>query len=702
MGPIAMLLLLLAAGGTFAWTMRRRLAPLLHARADMRWDRVPERVVALLKFGLGQKRLVDPGERDSGLAHVFVFAAFMVLSLRTITLIGMGFSEGFHLPLLGPDTMLGAAYGTAQQTVLLLMLVGVAIFFWFRVIQPKERLTLSVEGWAILLTIASLSLTDILFESADTALHPGEMPVHLYVTTPLAIFWRNSGVSDGALALMSAVGFWVHVVTILAFGNFLPYGKHFHIITGLPTVFLQRLPPVGALSRLDLENSTQFGSAKVTDLTWKEMLDTYSCTECGRCQTHCPTYVTGKPLSHKEVNREIRHHLQEVGPQMPFSLAALLKKAPAQDAAAQGEGATATGPQLPEAKALAGEGGLLPDETIWACTTCGWCETACPVFIENVPRIVDMRRNKVLMEASFPAEAQRVFDNMEQQYNPWGVGSNKRAEWAEGLDVPVAASLAAAGNQFEYLFFVGCAGSFDDRQKKVSRALVKIMKEGKVDFAILGEEEQCTGDSARRLGNEYLFQTLAQSNIETFKRYGVTKVITQCPHCFNTIANEYKQFGVHFEAIHHTQLIDQLLKEGRIKLTKEVQETNVTFHDSCYLARYNGITEEPRNVLKSVPKLKILEMPRHGKQGFCCGAGGGRMWLEEKLGSRINQNRVAEAAETGAQTVATSCPFCLTMLRDGINETGREDKLVAKDIAEIVAASLQESAPAPASETASS
>jgi Fe-S oxidoreductase len=683
MNPVAMTLLLLAAAGTFGWTMRRRIPPLLVGRTEVRWDRLSERITALVQFGFGQKRLVAKGEKGSGVAHVLVFAAFMVLSLRTVTLIAMGFSETFHLPLLGPDDALGIAYAFVQQVVLVGALVGVGIFLWFRVVKPKERLTLSVEGWIILLTIASLMLTDLLFEGGELALKAEPVPGHLFASGVVA-GWLT-GLDAGLIHALSQTGYWLHVTTVLAFGNFLPYGKHFHIITGLPTVFAQRLSPVGALSKLDLENATQFGAAKVTDLTWKEMLDTYSCTECGRCQTHCPTYVTGKPLSHKEVNRAVRHHLEELAPQLP--LVQLLKQ---RFGATQGEGATATGPQisaLETLKPLVGEGGLLPDETIWACTTCGWCETACPVFIEQVPRIVDMRRNKVLMESDFPEEAQRVFSGMEQQSNPWGVGSNKRADWTEGLDVPVAANLAEAGNKFEYLFFVGCAGSFDDRQKKVTRSIFQILKAAKVDFAILGTEEGCSGDSARRLGNEYLFQTLAQTNVETFQRYGVTKVITQCPHCFNTIGNEYAQFGVKFEVVHHAQLIEQLLKDERIKLTTGFDGT-VTFHDSCYLARHNDIVEAPREVLKKVPLLKVIEMPRSGKEGFCCGAGGGRMWLEEKLGSRINQNRVEEAAATGAGTVATSCPFCLTMLRDGINETGREDKLVAKDLAEIIAASM--------------
>lgn len=705
MNPVVMTLLLLAAAALFTWTMNRRIRPLFHGRMDVRWDRIGERVNALLKFGFGQKRLVAKGERPSGTAHVLVFAAFIVLSIRTVTMIGMGFSRDFHLPLLGPDTVLGMSYLFIKEVVVVGALVGVGIFLYFRLIKPKERLTLSAEGWIILLTIAGLMITELMFEGGELALahldqlgvadrDPAEVgqyalswPVHLFASTLVGKLFVAMGLGDGALHFITHFGFWSHVAIILGFGNFLPYGKHFHIITGLPSVFVKRLDPPGRLSQLDLENSETFGSAKLTDLSWKELLDTYSCTECGRCQTHCPTYVTGKPLSHKELNRSIRHHMEDVGPGFPLPpLAQLLgNKQAGGEAAAEGEGAVATGPELPP---LVGEGGVVPAETIWACTTCGWCEQACPVFIENVPRIVDMRRNKVLMEADFPEEAQRVFDGMENQSNPWGVGSNKRSDWTEGLEVPVAADLAAAGAKFEYLFFVGCAGSFDDRQKKVTRSIFKILKEAKIDFAILGAEEGCTGDSARRLGNEYLYQTLAQANIEAFKQYEVTKIITQCPHCFNTIANEYPQFGVKYEVVHHAQIIDHLIREKRIHLTKAYQE-EVTFHDSCYLARYNGVTEEPRNVLGKVPLLKVIEMPRNREQGFCCGAGGGRMWLEEKIGSRVNQNRVEEAANTGAKVVASSCPFCLTMLKDGIAETGREEQMQAKDIAEIVAASME-------------
>lgn len=408
------------------------------------------------------------------------------------------------------------------------------------------------------------------------------------------------------------------------------------------------------------------------DLSWKEALDVYSCTECGRCQTHCPTYVTGKPLSHKEVNRAIRHHLAETAP----ALTALRR---AKEPAAR-EAALAALPPITA---------VVPPETFWACTTCGWCETACPVLIENVPRLIDMRRQKVLVDAEFPDEAQRVFKGIETQGNPWGIGSNKRTEWCEDLALP----RAAAGEPFEWLFFVGCAGAFDDRQKKVSRAIVRILREARVSFAILGDEETCTGDAARRLGNEYLFQLQAQTLTDVLNRHGVKKILVQCPHCLNTLKNELPQFGGRYEVVHHAELIARLVADGRLRAgaATALGGKQVTFHDPCYLARWNGIVDAPRDVLRAVPGLVLAEMPRSGREGFCCGAGGGRFWLEERLGSRVNQNRVGEADGTlGPEggVIATGCPFCLTMMKDGVNETGREDRLRVMDLAEIVADGL--------------
>ncbi len=673
MSPWITALLLLSAGGFFAFTMLRRLAPLWAFRKDDRLDRPGERLRALLRFGFGQSRLPTRGEVWPGFLHVLIFAAFVILGARTITLFGMGFSPHFHLPLLGPGTAFGDAYAFVKDVAVLLALFASLAFIWRRVVTKPDRVTHSWEGVLILGFIAGLMVTDVLFEGAERLAAGSPWTWGLPAGSLGAVLL--SGLDPGVAAAIGTASFWLHLVIVLVFLNFLPFGKHFHVITALPDVYVQRLEPRGALRKLDLESETpDYGARTVNDLSWKEALDTYSCTECGRCQTYCPTYVTGKPLSHKEVNRTLRHHLQDRAPE-------LLAVARAPDAAAR-EAAVAALPAV--------VGNVLPDSTVWACTTCGWCETACPVLIEQVPRLVDLRRHQVLVESAFPEEAARVFKNIETQGNPWGIGSNRRAEWCDDLAIP-----RASEGDFEWLFFVGCAGAFDDRQKKVSRAIVRILRAAGVRFAILGEEETCNGETARRLGNEYLFQMQASANVELMKGYGVKKVIAQCPHCLNTIKNEFPQFGGNFEVVHHSELIARLVSEGKLApaAAKAYEGQLVTFHDPCYLARWNGIADAPRAALESVPGLRVTEMERNREQGFCCGAGGGRMWLEEKLGTRINQNRVEEASRTlGAKggVVAVGCPFCLTMLKDGVAELGKEETMKVVDIAEIVAAGLPE------------
>ncbi len=643
MNPLLTAALLAAALGFFGTTLVRRFQPLLALRSDTRTDRIGERVQALLRFGFGQKRLVDREELLPGLLHVVLFVAFLVLGLRTVTLFGMGFSESFHLPLLGPDSALGRAYVVVKDVVTWAALLASLGFLWRRLVTRPDRLTQSWEGTLILGFIAGLMVTEIGFDHY------------------------------GARSALGAACFWLHLVILLVFLNFLPFGKHFHIITALPNVFLRSLPPgSSALRKLDLESEgASFGARSIADLSWKEALDVYSCTECGRCQTYCPTHVTGKPLSHKAVNAALKHHLLEQAPKL-VALSRTTEAAARQAA-------------LGELPALAA--GVVEPDTFWACTTCGWCETACPVLIENIPRLIDLRRQQVLVESAMPDEAARVFKNIETQGNPWGIGSNKRAEWCEDLQIP-----RASEGDFEWLFFVGCAGAFDDRQKKVSRAIVQILREAGVKFAILGEEETCTGDAARRLGNEYLFQMQATATVETMNGHGVKKVITQCPHCLNTIKNELPPFGGHYEVVHHSELIARLVAEGRLKPGKaaELEGKAVTFHDPCYLARHNGVTEAPREALAAVG-VGVREMERNRRTGFCCGAGGGRMWLEEKLGTRVNQNRVTEAAATlGPEggVVAVGCPFCLTMLKDGAAETGNDERLKVLDVAEIVALGL--------------
>jgi Fe-S oxidoreductase len=672
MNPLLTFLLLAAGVGAFGRTLILRLAPLRALRRVDRTDRILDRLASLLRFGLGQRRLVDPEELVPGILHAALFAAFLVLGARTVTLFGIGFDAGFHLPGLAPESVAGRGYLVAKDFVVLAATIAAAGLLWRRVVTKPDRLTMSWEGTLVLGFILALMITEMAFDGSER-LASGHG----------AFDWLAPAGSLGALALRplgpdpaQAVGlgaFWLHLAVVLLFLNFLPRGKHFHVLTALPNVFLRALPPASAAPRaLDLESEdASFGARTIADLSWKEALDVYSCTECGRCQTRCPTHVTGKPLSVKALNGALKHHLVREAPRLR-ALARTRAVNPADASAA-----------LPP---LVGE--VISPDTLWACTTCGWCETACPVFIENIPRIVDLRRHQALAEAAVPDEAARVFKNLETQGNPWGIGSNKRAEWADGLEVPRAAD----GVEFEYLFFVGCAGAFDERQKKVSRAIVRILRAAGVKFAILGEEETCTGDAARRLGNEYLFQLQARQNVETFGRYGVKKVLTQCPHCLNALKNEYPDFGGRYEVVHHTELIEKLVAEGRLArpAVATLPDERVTFHDPCYLARHNGIVAAPRAALAAAG-IAVTEMARSGRTGFCCGAGGGRMWLEEKLGTRVNRNRIGEAAQLlgdSGGVVAVSCPFCLTMLKDAVAETGREENVRVLDVAEIVADEL--------------
>lgn len=665
MGPIVISILLVAAGAFFLFTMQHRLRLLTKLQKAPRFDRAGERVTTLLRFGFGQRRLLDREELLPGAMHALIFLSFLVLSLRTITLFGMGYLPTFHLPLLSDEYAVGRAYLFLKDVILAVCFVAAIYFIVLRAFRKPDRMTQSWEAYLILGFIAALMVSDALFEGAQLALANQGFDPMLPVSSATAGYLV--GLSARSLVLVMHAGYWVHVTIILVFGNFLPYGKHFHVITALFNVYFARLTPSGQLSKLDLENSESFGLAKATDLTWKQAFDVYSCTECGRCQTHCPTYVTGKPLTHKALNHTLKEHLYAESKEIL--------------AGKKGE----------ELKTVPGT--VVADDTLWACTTCGWCETACPVLIENLPRLMDMRRYQTLMESRFPPEITRVFKGLETQGNPWGLGSNTRDAWAEGLDVPRCSD----GKEFEYLFFVGCAGAFDDRQKKVSKSLVKILKAAGVKFAILGNEETCNGESARRMGNELVFQTLCQQNVEVMKGYGVKKIVVQCPHCLNTLKHEYPQFGGHYEVVHHTELIQQLLAEGRLKLgeTPELAKLTgpVTFHDSCYLGRHNGIYEAPRAALKAVLKVDPKELPRSERQGFCCGAGGGRMWMEEKIGTRVNQNRIEEVAKSGATTVATACPFCLTMLKDAASEKNLEQVQV-RDVAEIVADALPDATPA--------
>ncbi len=432
--------------------------------------------------------------------------------------------------------------------------------------------------------------------------------------------------------------------------NYLPYSKHLHVLTSIPNTFFANvdskrntLQPLN----LDDENAESFGSSDIEHMSWKQILDGYSCTECGRCTSVCPAATVGKPLSPRKILVDIR---RRTGDKAPLVLAGvndneLLSKTLVHD--------------------------YITDSELWACTTCNACVQECPVMIEHVDSIVDMRRNLVLTESNFPSSLNNVFKSIETNFTPWVFNQADRANWADGMNIKTMAE----DSNCEILFWVGCAGSFDSRYKKVTQAFALIMQKANINFRILGTEEKCNGDTARRLGNEYLAQTMMKENIETLNKYNVKKIVTACPHCFHSLGREYKQFGGNYEVLHHSQLIEDLLNSGKFDLKVTTQDSKVTYHDSCYLGRYNEVYEQPRNTLSNIKNLELVEMERNRSRGFCCGAGGGRMFLEDEGGGRINENRTQEALKTGAKTVASACPFCMTMLNDGIKHYEKSDEV---------------------------
>jgi Fe-S oxidoreductase len=460
------------------------------------------------------------------------------------------------------------------------------------------------------------------------------------------------------------ISWWVHILFVLGFLNFLPYSKHFHVLTSIPNVYFSNRgihrEGDGALKPLNLEDETaeKFGASDVEDLTWKQLFDSYTCTHCGRCTSVCPANITGKLLSPKKIIVDTRTRFEEKAPVLAAGVtdAPVLQKQLLHD--------------------------FITPQELWACTTCRACVQECPVMIEHVDEIVDLRRYLTLTEGEFPEQLQTLYRNLENNFAPWQFSPDDRAAWADGLDIPQLSELGSA-DEIDYLFWVGCAGSFDARYKKVSVALAHIMRKAGIRFAILGKEEKCNGDAARRAGNEYLAQTLMVDNIEKLNAYRVKNIVTACPHCFHSLRNEFPQFGGNYAVIHHTQLINELVQRGIISLDHPVAG-EMTFHDSCYLGRYNDIYEQPREVLTAMQGASPVEMPRSRDKGLCCGAGGAQMFMEETEGKRVNIERTEEALATGAGTIASACPFCMTMMTDGVKEKGKQEEVQVKDIAELV------------------
>ncbi|MFO7654654.1 MAG: heterodisulfide reductase-related iron-sulfur binding cluster [Candidatus Krumholzibacteriia bacterium] len=664
MSPVWMSLLLFASLALFASTIAHRYWILRSGEPDDRTDHPGVRLRNLFRIGFGQERMLY--EFGPGWMHVAIFAGFIAVSLRTITLVARGYSSEFHLPLF--DGPLGLIYATAKDTFAVLVLVAILYGLWRRLVTRPARLHLSAEGLLILLWIGALMVTDMIYDAALFTLVP-ETFERDWAWAGTALAGIFAGVGRETVVDWWQAMFWLHVILVLAFLNYLPFGKHFHVLTALPATYLARTSPLPHLDRMEFEGKESFGVGAVEDFSWRRILDMYTCTECGRCNTNCPTYTTGKPLHPRELIVDERDHVYARA--QDFERLGKLK------AAGKHAEATAYAAGL-ERPSLIGD--VNSEDTIWGCTTCGYCVKHCPVMIDHIPNIVDQRRFLTMTQAKVPPELQTALRGLETNSNPWNVSAAAREDWIGDLDVPRLRDRGGA----EYLLFVGCSGAYDARNQQVMRALCTLLNRAGVDYAVLGTEEGCCGDPTRRVGNEYLFEMQAQQNIEAFRKYDVRKVITACPHGYNMIKNEYPDFGLErVEVVHHSELLRDLIGAGRLKVKPAAAEI-VTFHDSCYLGRHNDVYAAPREVLGAVSGLEQREMPRTRRAGFCCGAGGGRMFMEEHIGQRINHNRIDEAADTGAAEVVTVCPFCLTMLGDAINETERSESLRARDLAEIV------------------
>ncbi len=679
----------------FGLEMARHLRVFDAARPSHPLGPVTARLVGVVEYAVLQVRMYqDP---RAALMHAGIFWGFVLLSIGTLNAVTGGLVEAIlGAPL---DGLLWTLTVALQNAVAVVVLVSVAVALARRLVIRPARLTYSADAIVILLLIGTLVAAALLADAFNAAAY-GPVP-GAFIGNALAV--PLEAVFGDASATLYGLCWWLHIALVAAFLVYLPMSKHLHIATAFPNVFFRKLAPRGELPAMDLEREdVTFGIRTLADVTWKDLLDGLTCTECGRCQDACPAYATGKPLNPKAFIMGIRDMSDEAEHRLP-----LIPNSPSvretyglDDTISAGD---LTTPIVDTA---------IPYDAVWDCVTCGACVQACPVLIEHVDKIVGLRRNLVLEESRFPSELAPAFRNLENVANPWGQPPSSRLDWTKGLPftVPVAAEVAAAGriDDLEVLYWVGCAAAFDERNRRVARAVVTCLQSAGVRYAVLGQEESCTGDPARRMGNDYVFQLLAATNIETLNRYGAGErtIITACPHCFNTLGNEYGQLGASFRVEHHSTFLARLLSDGRLRLVdgrqsgvggEGVVQAPVTFHDPCYLARYNGVTGAPRRILAAIPGLDVREMERHGPQSFCCGAGGGRFWMEEQRGTRINHERARQALATGAGTIATGCPFCTVMLRDGLADLGAEagngSGVQARDLAELLADVLEPAQP---------
>jgi len=656
---IIFIAIFLLALSYFIYNVQTLISYLKLAKPENRTNRIWERIKQTITVAFLQSKILR--ERDAGIIHAGIFWGFLILLFSAANSVFTGFGINHLFNYLGP---IFSIITILTDIFCVAIIVAVIWALIRRFITKVKRLQVEgekLEAALILITIFFI-VSALLIENASLIALDGDAS---WAIRPIAGLISVT-IPYNSASIIHDTAYWVHILLILAFMNYLPFSKHLHVLTSVPNVFLSNIGPVNKLSNINFEDETneKYGVTDVEDFKWKTLLDGYTCTHCGRCTSVCPANITGKILDPREIIIQIRERTMD---KMPI----LLKtKENEHYTPTEEEQDILDKPFLGEYESI---------EALWQCTTCGACMQECPVNIEHVPAIVEMRRSLVMMEANFPELLQNTFGNLETNSTPWAFPSSERADWAEGLGINTAAEL----QEFDVLFWVGCAGSFDDRAKKVSVAFSRIMQKAGVNFAILGTEEQCNGDVARRTGNEYLADMMIKANIETLNQYKFKKVVATCPHCFNTFKNDYPTFGANYDVIHHTQFIMELIKEGKLTL-KDNNEyiESLTYHDSCYIGRYNNIYDEPRKTLLSVPGLEIKEVKRSKDKGLCCGAGGGQMFLEETAGKRVNVEQTEELLSTGTRTIAVNCPFCMTMISDGVK--AKEADVKVKDISEII------------------
>lgn len=659
---VIFIVVFLSAFGFLSWSLRNLFLYMKVAKKkDNRFDDVGRRIGNVLKIAFGQSKLLR--EPVAGTVHFLIFWGFILFLFAVIEAIIQGFYSSFNLSFLGP---VYSVITVIQDVFGLLVIIAVVTALLRRYVFKIPRLQVdkgaSLDAIVILSLILIVVVSMLLQNMAGIA--KNNFVLHEYEVRPISAVLVNVFFDNPSIGANAAyeVYWWIHVLTIFGFMNFLPYSKHLHVFTSIPNTYFASLDPIrNTIKHLNLEdeNAESFGASDIEQLSWKQILDGYSCTECGRCTQACPAHTVGKSLNPKEIIVDIRRRTKDKAPLIVDGVteSELFQKTLVHD--------------------------YVSDKVLWQCTTCMACVQECPVMIEHLDSIIDMRRDLVLTESKFPSELNAVFKSLETNYSPWAFNPADRAKWAEGLGVKTMAE----DSNCEYLFWVGCAGSYDERYKKVSQSFSKLMQIAGVEFRILGTQEKCNGDTARRLGNEYLAQMFMMENVETLNHYKVQKIVTACPHCFHSLKNEYKQFGGHFEVYHHTELIDEMIASKKILLNGN-NNSDVTYHDSCYLGRYNEVYDAPRKSLSAVEGINLIEMSRNKDKGFCCGAGGGRLFLEDDEGGRINEERTKEALATNAETIASACPFCMTMMTDGVKHFNKTEEVKVKDIAEIILENL--------------